>query len=201
MMRIAWRSLVTRPVRTMVLAAGFGFGIAVMAELLGVGHVMLEQAHSPALQGGGDVVVSGVLGSIQSARFVTLNVLGMADLAGRIGTVSPSKDTRLFLVTPRGSIALVARGGIPSLEKAIGDPEVSEVDSWTDTPGDLRWSHADPSDVLRAMDRFHAIPDVPLRRSSWAEWLYFNGRTRDGRTRLYLTFLVGPPAATPGRRS
>ena len=64
MLRIAWRSLVTRPVRTAVLAAGFGFGIAVMAELLGVGHVMLEQAHVLALHGGGDLVVSGVFGSI-----------------------------------------------------------------------------------------------------------------------------------------
>ncbi len=68
MMRIAWRSLTTRPVRTGVLAAGFGFGIAVMAELLGVGYVMLEQTHAPALLGGGDVVVSGVFGSVPSAR-------------------------------------------------------------------------------------------------------------------------------------
>src|SRR4029078_6751837 len=30
-------------------------------------------------------------------------------------------------------------------------------------------------------------------------WLYFNGRTRDGRVRIYLTFLVGPPAS-PGKR-
>ena len=59
MLRIAWRSLATRPVRAAVLAAGFGFGISVMAELLGVGHVMLEQARTPALQGGGDVNADG----------------------------------------------------------------------------------------------------------------------------------------------
>ena len=41
-----------------VLACGFGFGIAVMAALLGVGEVILEQAHSPALEGGGDVVIA-----------------------------------------------------------------------------------------------------------------------------------------------
>ena len=51
MLRVAWRSLMTRPVRTAVLAAGFGFGVAVMAELLGVGHVILEQARSPELNG------------------------------------------------------------------------------------------------------------------------------------------------------
>lgn len=50
-LRLALRSLATRPVRTAVLACGFGFGIAVMAALLGVGDVILEQAHSPALEG------------------------------------------------------------------------------------------------------------------------------------------------------
>ena len=41
-LRLALRSLATRPVRTAVLACGFGFGIAVMAALLGVGDVILE---------------------------------------------------------------------------------------------------------------------------------------------------------------
>ncbi len=68
--RLALRSLAVRPVRTAVLACGFGLGIAVMAALLGVGDVILEQARSPALQGGGDMVVSGAFGSIDNARFV-----------------------------------------------------------------------------------------------------------------------------------
>ena len=34
--RLALRSLATRPIRTAVLACGFGFGIAIMAALLGV---------------------------------------------------------------------------------------------------------------------------------------------------------------------
>ena len=33
---------------------------------------------------------------------------------------------------------------------------------------------------------------MPEFASSWAEWLYFNGRTPDGRIRFYLTFMVGP---------
>jgi len=41
--RLAIRSLAVRPVRTFVLACGFGLGIAVMAALLGVGEVILEQ--------------------------------------------------------------------------------------------------------------------------------------------------------------
>jgi hypothetical protein len=50
------------------------------------------------------------------------------------------------------------------------------------------------------MDRFHRQPDVSEFSSSWAEWLYFNGRSADGRVRFYLTFLVGP-SIRPGARS
>src|ERR1700681_3148932 len=147
MLRIAWRSLVTRPVRTAVLASGFGFGIAVMAVLLGVGHAMLEQAHAPALQGGGDLVVSGPFGSIQSARFIMASVLGASDLKRRIAVASPSKDARLFLITPQGAVAVLAHGGIPSLERAVGDPEVSGVSAWPDAPSDARWSRPDGGDI------------------------------------------------------
>lgn len=203
MLRIAWRSLVTRPVRTAVLASGFGFGIAVMAVLLGVGHAMLEQAHSPALRGGGDLVASGPFGSIPNARFLLTNVIGAPDVERRVAVASPSKSARLFLMTDNGAIPISARGGIPSLEKAVGDPEVSEIEAWTDAPGDAAWSQPDGGDILRAMDRFHPVPrlneKIPGRAASWAEWLYFNGRTPDGRVRLYLTCLVGPETTT-GRR-
>src|SRR5262249_14657006 len=98
MLRVAWRSLMTRPVRAAVLAAGFGFGIAVMAELLGVGEVILEQAHDPVLSGSGDLVVYGSFGSVPSARFVMSSVLSAPDGAERIAGVSPSRQTRLFVM-------------------------------------------------------------------------------------------------------
>lgn len=201
MLRLALRSLLTRPLRTAALAAGFGFGIAVMAELLGVGEVILEQAHSPALEGGGHVVVAGALGSVDNARFIMSTVLGDDDLGREVRAASPSKRSRLVLITPRGRTGISARGGIPSLEKAIGDPEVAAIPSWTDTAADARWSRPQPGDILRAMDRFHAVPDAPAFTRSWAEWLYFNGRTPDGRVRFYLTFLVGSHTATPGKRA
>jgi len=200
MLRIAWRSLFTSPMRAAVLACGFGFGIAVMAELLGVGQVILEQAHAPALQGGGDLVMSGAFGSVDSARFVTSSILRTPDLARRVAAVSPSKKARIFLMLPDGPVAVSARGGIPSLERALGDAEISRVAAWADAPGDAGWSRPDDGDVLRAMDRFHPVADAPEWASSWAEWLYFNGRTADGRLRVYLTFLVGPRASTSGRR-
>jgi hypothetical protein len=200
MFRLACRSLMTRPIRAAVLAAGFGFGIAVMAELLGVGHVILEQAHSPALNGGGDLVVRGPFGSVPSARFVMSSVLGASDLADRVAVASPSRHSRVFLLTSNGPVAISATGGIPSLERSLGDLEIAGIPSWTDARGDERWSRPEAGDVLRAMDRFHPIPDVPVHSRSWAEWLYFNGRTRDGRLRVYVTFLVGPRAETPGKR-
>jgi hypothetical protein len=171
------------------MACGFGFGIGVMAGLLGIGEVIVEQARSPALEGGGDVVVSGMSGEVKSARFVMTSVLGAPPLGTEIRAVSPGTDVRLYLVDGDDIVPVDAKGGIPSLERKLGDPETSSIEAWTDAPGDRRWSDPDPGDVLRAMDRFHPIPDVAARASSWAEWLYFNGTA--GETRFYLSIIVG----------
>jgi len=62
---IAWKTLIAHPVRTAVLGVGFGLGVSVMATLLGVGEVVLDQARAPALAGGGDLIVGhGVLGRL-----------------------------------------------------------------------------------------------------------------------------------------
>ena len=186
--RLALRSLSTRPIRTAVLACGFGFGIAVMAALLGVGAVILEQAHSPALQGGGDLVILGRFGAVDSARFVMTSVLGAPDLMRRAAAVSPWKETSLYLMSGAGPIAVSATGGIPSLERAIGDPEIAPAAEWVDTPADRAWTSPPPGEILRAMDRFHPIPDTPEFAKSWAEWLYFNGHTEDGSLRFTSPF-------------
>src|ERR1044072_4328184 len=55
--RLAFRSLTAHPVRSAVLAAGFGVGVSVMAILLGVADIVLTQARSPDLVGGGDVII------------------------------------------------------------------------------------------------------------------------------------------------
>jgi len=199
-LRLALRSLATRPVRTAVLACGFGFGIAVMAALLGVGDVILEQAHSPALDGGGDVVIRGNFGRVENARFLMTSVLGSPDLAARTVTASPSKRATLYLLKDGQATAVSVTGGLPSLERSVGDPEVAAASTWVDGPGDRAWAKPDSSGVLRSMDRFHAIPNTPEFAASWAEWLYFNGRTADGRLRFYLTFMVGP-ATSAGRRA
>jgi hypothetical protein len=197
--RLAWRSLTARPIRSLVLAGGFGLGVAVMAALLGIGGAILEQARSPALVGGGDVVVSGASGRVPNARFAVADVLGAPPFVSRVRAAAPTMETLVYLVEDgHAPTPLRATGGIPSLERQLANPEVRQVPSWQDTAADRAWVSPAPGDLLREMDRFHPIPDVPARASSWAEWLYFNGRTDDAR--FYLSFLAGPRSAS-GRRT
>jgi len=187
---LALRSLLAHPIRTAVLGCGFGLGVAVMATLLGVGQVVLDQARAPALAGGGDLLITGAAGRVTAARFVLAHVLKSRPLVGRAAAASPTSRASLFLVRNSRVVPIRARGGIPSLERALGDPESASIASWTDEAGDTAWQSPNPADVLRAMDRFHPIPNVPARADGWLEWLYFNGRATDAR--FYLTFLVGP---------
>lgn len=195
--RLALRTITAHPIRTAVLAAGFGTGVSVMAILLGVAQIVLDQARAPALAGGGDVVVTGTSHGIP-ARVLLVGALQTPALASRTKAAVASSRAGLFLVKDDGStIAVKARGGVPSEERRLDDPELRDQPAWQDTEEDRAWTTPDPADVLRAIDRFHPVPDVPEWASSWAEWLYFNGRSGD--TRFYLTFLVGP--GTPdGRR-
>jgi hypothetical protein len=190
--RLALRSLTAHPVRSAVLAAGFGVGVAVMAILLGVAEIVLDQARSPALVGGGDVVVR--LSPQVPARLLLSGTLQADALRSRARVASPSHSTDLYLVRAGRTVRVAARGGIPSLERALGDSEVSGVAAWRDTGRDVEWVNRAPDAVLRQIDRFHPIPDAPEWQDSWAEWLYFNGRSAE--TRFYLTFLVG--ARVPG---
>src|SRR4051794_14111854 len=179
---VAIRSLLTRPVRSAVLAIGFGLGVAVMAALLGIGAVILDQARAPALIGGGDVVIGSDTGRVPSATFVLADVLHAEPFTSQVAVAAPSDHAALYLIDAQGTATPVrARGGIPSLERALGDPETRDIAAWTDTPADRGWVTPNPEHVLRAMDRFHAIPNVPARAPSWAEWLYFNGRADSGR--------------------
>ena len=193
--RLAFRSLTAHPVRSAVLAAGFGVGVAVMAILLGIASIVLEQAQSPALVGGGDVNVR--LSLAVPPRIVLAGTLQSDALRPRVRAAAASHTTDLFLIHNGRSTRVAARGGIPSVERELGDPEVAAIGAWRDTPEDSAWTRESPEKVLRQIDRFHGVPDVPEWADSWAEWLYFNGRSSDAR--FYLTFMVGP-RSKPGTR-
>jgi len=195
--RLALRSLTAHPVRSAVLAAGFGVGVAVMAILLGVAEIVLSQARSPELVGGGDVVIQ--LEPSVPARLVMSGALQSDQLRTRIRAAGPSHSTGLYLIRDDGALRVDAHGGIPSIEKAMGDPEVASSPEWQDGPEDIAWTQTRPEDVLRQIDRFHEIPNAPMWEGSWAEWLYFNGRARDAR--FYLTFMAGPRQPGGGRQA
>jgi len=161
-----------------------------MAILLGVGQVVLEQARAPELVGGGDVLVTGAAGKVVAARVVLAGALRTSPLDRWTAAASPWSRATLYLVDSRGTLPVRARGGIPSLEQRIGDPEVAEQEGWNDSSEDRRWTQPAADDLLRTVDRFHPVPDVPARAASWAEWLYFNGRGQHAR--FYLTFMAGP---------
>jgi hypothetical protein len=194
--RLAIRSLTAHPVRSAVLAAGFGVGVAVMAILLGVAEIVLEQSQAPALIGGGDVLIR--LSPEVPGQMVISGGLQIDSLRSRILTAAPSHTAELVLNHDGRQMPVDARGGIPSLERALHDSETMGVSDWQDSQEDIAWTQDTPEQILRQIDRFHPIPDVPTWSDSWAEWLYFNGRAGDAR--FYLTFLVGP-ATTDGHRT
>ena len=193
--RLALRSLTAHPIRSAVLAAGFGVGVAVMAILLGIAGIVLEQAQSPALVGGGDVNIR--LSLAVPPQLVLSGTLQSDAIRPRVRAAAASHTTDLFLLHNGKAIQVAARGGIPSVERELGDLEIAGMDVWRDTSEDGAWTRQTPEAVLRQIDRFHGVPDVPEWSDSWAEWLYFNGRSADAR--FYLTFMVGPRTASGNR--
>ncbi len=188
--RVALRALTTRPVRSAVLAGGFGCGIAVMAALLGVGEVILEQARSPDLRGGGDVVVFGLSGELREGRALVSVLREPGGWDVDVKAVSPTATAPLYVAGEDGTLAVQARGGIPSLERAVGDRETSAIAEWNDMGADAAWIAPGRAELLRDIDGFHVAPDAPEHAGTWLEWLYFNGRSGD--SSFYVSFIFGP---------
>jgi hypothetical protein len=203
--KVALRSLAARPIRSAVLAVGFGLGVGVMVTLLGVGDVILRQARTPALVGGGDVVIGSASGRLANAPFVLYTLRPGGTFAG-VRALAPFVRETVYLRHDGRAVPIGVRGGIPSAERSLGDRETAGTSGWLDTETDRAWLSNDAARVLRSIDRFHAIAGAPAgaatrstssTTSSWAEWLYFNG-TANG-SRFYLTFMSGREA-TPGQR-
>ena len=54
---LAFRNLVIRPWRSLLLLAGFGLGVGVMIVLLSIGNAMVSQSREEKLIGGGDITI------------------------------------------------------------------------------------------------------------------------------------------------
>src|SRR5436190_11296993 len=94
--RLAVRSLTAHPLRSAVLAAGFGAGVGVMAILLGVAEIVLDQSRAPALVGGGDVVIR--LGPQVPARLLLSGTLQSDALKRRVQAAAPGQTDALYLL-------------------------------------------------------------------------------------------------------
>ena len=204
---LAFRNLLLRPWRSLLLLAGFGLGVGVMIVLLSIGEAMVTQARDEKLVGGGTVTVlpdgidlellkTGGLGgmwfSLPNARFLQLQLLGGRRLSGLVGRAAPQIEGKLLYARlPSGpEIALRATGEVPSASAATGAAAPLAQGSWEDDAGDRRWLSPTPAELLHDIDHFHATPPGAPNRESWAEWHYFNVLTSDRKRWAFITFSV-----------
>lgn len=210
---LAWRSLLYRPRRSLLLFAGFGVGVGVMVVLLAIGEAMLAQARDEKLVGGGDLSVlpegmdlevmktggvGGLYLSIPNARFVNLQLLSSERLSSVIETVSPQIDGKLLYLRARGrggawqEWPVRGTGEIPSATRRLGALPPVVTGTWQDDEGDRRWMHPDDATLRHAIDHFHLPPPASAGtdRESWAEWHYFNLLLDGGRRWAFVTLMV-----------
>jgi hypothetical protein len=200
---LAFRHLLVRKGRSLVLLLGFALGVGVMIVLLSVGEAMLAQSRDVALVGGGEVTVlpegidveamrtggvTGMFFGIYRARYLTRQFLGGPRERRAIASVAPAIENKLVYLRANGRTVVTRAGGeIPSRATAVGATLDLEDGHWADTPADLAWISPTPQQLYDELDHFH-LPRVS--DSTWAEWDYFNVVTGPGEW-WYLTLLVG----------
>ena len=114
-----------------------------MAELLGVGEVILEQAHSPALAGGGDLVVAGAVRSVVERAVPDLERARRAGFAAADVAASPSRSATA--VPDDAGQAIADCGDAAAFPASNGDRRSGgrrPVAAWTDAPADARMGDA-----------------------------------------------------------
>jgi hypothetical protein len=205
--RLALRSLVHRPRRSLLLLLGYGLGVGVMIVLLAIGEALLMQARDERLVGGGEVTVlpeglnvevmktggvGGLFFSIDNARFIYRQLLAAPRLAGAVAVAAPQITGKLlYLRTARGEYAVRATGEIPSHSAAVGAVPPLVAGAWRDDEGDRQWVAPTPYEEYAQIDHFHLPPAGLERPESWGEWHYFNVLSADGRAWAFVSFIVG----------
>ncbi|MEO8031340.1 MAG: hypothetical protein ABI765_10850 [Gemmatimonadota bacterium] len=203
LLTLAFRNLLVKPGRALVLLLGFGLGVGVMIVLLSVGEAMVNQSRDVSLVGGGEITVlpegidveamrtgglSGMFFTIDRARFVTRQLLGGPRWSQEVRAVSPSLEHKLAYLSVNGSVVPVRAGGeLPSRSAAVGAQFEVLSGSWTDTPADSTFAFPSATALYHELDRFHFNPTGD---STWAEWQYYNIEVAPEEW-WYLTLLVG----------
>ena len=205
--QLAFRNLLYRPWRSVMLLFGYGLGVGVMIVLLAIGEALLTQARDEKLVGGGAITVlpegldvevmktggvGGLYFSIDRARFVYRQLLAAPRLTDRIAAVAPQIEGKLLYLHSGGSeYAVRAAGEVPSRTRAVRSELALASGAWADDEGDRRWILPAPLELYGEIDRFHETPREVLRPESWAEWHYFNVLSSDRRRWAYISFIIG----------
>lgn len=203
LLTLAFRHLVVRPGRALVLLLGFALGVGVMIVLLSVGEAMLDQSRDVSLVGGGEVTVlpegidieamrtgglAGMFFSIDRARFLTRQLIGGPRWRSTVQTVSPVMERKLLYLEHDGRLVAARAGAeIPSRAAALGVALDLRAGQWRDTPADSAYVAPTPDQLYHELDHFHRNPTGD---STWAEWQYFNLEAGP-RDWWYFTFLLG----------
>jgi hypothetical protein len=204
---LAFRNIVYRPWRSVLLFFGYGVGVAVMIVLLSVGEALLTQARDEKLIGGGSVTVlpqgidvevmktggvGGLFFSIDHSRFVYRQLLASPRLASLVSGVAPQIDGRvLYMYVKRGQEYTVrAAGGIPSANAKVHAPVDISAGAWTDDEGDRKWISPTPTELRHEIDHFHLPADSVANKESWAEWHYFNVLSPDRKRWAFISLIV-----------
>ncbi|MGH9423638.1 MAG: hypothetical protein ACRD3J_26930 [Thermoanaerobaculia bacterium] len=204
---LAFRNIIYRPWRSVLLFFGYGVGVSVMIVLLSIGEALLTQARDEKLVGGGAITVlpqgldvevmktggvGGLFFSIDHARFVYGQLLASPRLASSVSNVAPQIDGRLvYLRTARGiEYPVRAAGEIPGKTRAVHGPVLIGSGKWTDDDGDRKWVSPTLPELRNQIDHFHVPPDSALNKATWAEWHYFNVLSSDKKHWAFISFIV-----------
>lgn len=199
---LAWRHLLVRRSRGLVLLFGYAVGAGVMMVLLSVGQAMLVQSRDVALVGGGDVTVlpegidleglrtgsmGGMFFGIDRARFLERQLLGGGRMTDAIGATSPVIEHKLAYLVREGALVPIRVGGeLPAAARAVGAGLDLLAGRWENSSADRQFATPTAEQLYHEIDRWHS----PRPDSTWAEWHYFN-LALGADEWWYLTFLVG----------
>ena len=194
--RLALRSLTAHPVRSAVLAAGFGVGVAVMAILLGVAEIVLSRRSRRRSSAAATCVIR--LSPPVPARLLLSGTLQADALRPRMRVAAPSHTTDLYLL--HGGKRDARRGARRHPEpgaraRRSGDALTSRPGA---TAGRRRVDDALAGRVLRA-DR-SLPPAFPTRRRGPTRGPSGSTST-GGRRRALLPDVPGRPATASGARA